>query len=256
MKLAILGLGEVGRIYASAFAAQGHEVTGYDPFPPPAAPEGTTTVATIPEAVANADAVVVFTPAGAAEAAAHEAFGHLKVGALYLDMTSAAPALMASLSAQAPQDSFVDGAILGAVISLREKTPVIVSGARSAEAAALLAPLGAKVTDVAGIPGDATSRKLCRSVAGKGLAAVCCEAMEAARAAGIEEWMRDELAGLLPGDGRAVLARYESGTRKHAARRAHEMDDVVAYLTTLGAPTTLSQATASLHHRYAEEATR
>ena len=77
--------------------------------------------------------------------------------------------------------------------------------------------------------------------------------MTAARAAGIDDWLRDQLAALLPGDGYAVIDRYESGTRKHAARRAHEMDEVVAYLSGLDVDCVLSQATAKLHHRYADE---
>ena len=65
--------------------------------------------------------------------------------------------------------------------------------------------------------------------------------------------MRDQLAALLPGDGYAVIDRYESGTRKHAARRAHEMDEVVAYLDSLGVGSEMSQAAAKLPHHYADE---
>lgn len=252
MRAAVIGLGEAGAIYASTLADAGHHVVGYDPFVEGAIP-GVGRAKSIADAVEQAAVVLVLTAAGAATIVAAEAFPGLGPGTLYVDMTSSAPDVMERLGASAPEGAFVDVAILGPVIALRSGTPLIVSGQRSAEAATLLASLGAPVTDVAGTPGDATARKLVRSVAGKGLAAVVCEAMDAARAAGFEEWMRDEVARLLPGDGRQVIDRYESGTRKHAVRRGEELDAVAAYLACLGVPADMSVAAARLHHRYAEE---
>lgn len=251
--VAIVGLGEAGAIYAAALAALGHSVTAADPVTS-AAPEGVRLVAQAQDACADAEFVLVLTGAAASAAVADACLPVLPQGALYVDMTSASPALMRELADRDPE-AFVDAAILGAVIALRERTPLIVSGRRSAQAAELLSALGARVLDVAGEPGDATGRKLVRSVAGKGLAAVVCEAMDAARAAGFGDWMRDELAALLPGDGHAVVDRYESGTRKHAARRAHEMNDVVAYLGELGVAPDMAAAAAAVHRRYGKEVT-
>lgn len=252
MRAAVIGLGEAGAIYASALAAAGYEVVGHDPFVERSIPDIGRAVS-IADAVDDAAVVVVLTAASAARTVAEQAFAHLASGALYVDMTSSAPDVMAALDALAPEGAFVDVAILGPVVASRHGTPLIVSGTRSAEAAALFASLGAPVTDVAGSPGDATARKLVRSVAGKGLAAVVCEAMDAARAAGFEPWMRDEVARLLPGDGQQVIDRYESGTRKHAVRRGEELEAVAAYLARLGVPADMSAAAARLHHRYAEE---
>lgn len=251
-RVAVIGLGEAGRIYAAALHEAGHQVIGFDPVRTEPL-TGVSLADSAAEAAGEAEVVLVFTGALASPPVARECLPALRPGALYVDLTSSAPETMAELAELAPADSFVDAAILGPVIAQRAQTPLIVSGARSAEAAELLSGLGAKVTDVAGRPGSATSHKLVRSVAGKGLAAVVCETMAAARAAGIDEWMRDQLAALLPGDGYAVIDRYESGTRKHAMRRAHEMDEVVAYLTNLGVDCEMSQATAQLHHRYADE---
>lgn len=247
--IAVIGLGEAGAVYASALHGLGHKLVGYDPVRTEPL-EGVEFTHSGAEAAGQADAVLVFTGAAAAPAVARECLPALRADALYIDMTSSAPGVMAELAGD--NEAFVDAAILGPVIALREKTPLIVSGPRSAGAAELLRELGAKVTDVGGAAGEATARKLVRSVAGKGLAAVVCEAMEAARAAGIEDWMRDELAVLLPGDGYAVIDRYESGTRKHAVRRGHEMDEVVDFLAELDVPSDMSAAAARVHHRYAE----
>lgn len=254
-RVAVLGLGEAGAIYAAGLLTAGHEVVGFDPAHP-CPPPGVESAASAAEAAQQADFVLVLTGAAAAPVVAGECLPVLKPNAIYIDLTSSAPGVMAELAAGAADGAFVDAAILGPVVFGRERTPVIVSGPRSAAAGELLAGLGAKVTDVAGRPGDATARKLIRSVAGKGLAAVVCEAMTAARAAGIADWMRDELAALLPGDGYALIERYETGSRKHAVRRAHEMDDVVAYLGELEVPSDLSRASATLLHRYADEETQ
>lgn len=251
-RIAVIGLGEAGAIYAEALGRAGHDVVGFDPVTTPTL-DGVTLAGSGAEAVASADVVLVLTSAAASPVVFDECLPALREGTLYVDMTSAAPHDMAALGDRAPEGAFVDAAILGAVIALRAATPLIVSGTRSAEAAALLAGVGAPVTDVGGRPGDATARKLVRSVAGKGFAAVVCEAMDAARVAGFGDWMRDQLAALLPGDGHAVVDRYESGTRKHAVRRAKELDEVGAYLGTLGVPSDMADAAGRVHRRYAEE---
>jgi 3-hydroxyisobutyrate dehydrogenase-like beta-hydroxyacid dehydrogenase len=95
------------------------------------------------------------------------------------------------------------------------------------------------VTVVPGPPGAAATRKLLRSVAWKGVAAVVNEALEAARAAGVEPWMRDELEALFAD---VDLDRFEQGSRKHAVRRAHELRDVSELLRELGVEPRLAEA--------------
>jgi 3-hydroxyisobutyrate dehydrogenase-like beta-hydroxyacid dehydrogenase len=106
----------------------------------------------------------------------------------------------------------------------------------------VLGPLGMPVASAGGRPGDAAQRKLLRSVAWKGIAAVAIEALAAARAAGCEEWMRGELVALLESGDAAALERMVSGSRRHAARRAHEMADVAALLRDLGVEPRVSEA--------------
>ena len=79
-------------------------------------------------------------------------------------------------------------------------------------------------------------------MAWKGVAAVALEALAAARAAGCEDWMRAELVDLLEGADADVLDRMVTGSRRHAARRAHEMDDVAALLRELGVEPRVSGA--------------
>ena len=70
MRIAVLGLGEAGSIYAAGFAATGAAVTGYDPVAGPL-PEGVTRAASAAEAVRGADLVIsLVTAAHAVEVAA------------------------------------------------------------------------------------------------------------------------------------------------------------------------------------------
>jgi 3-hydroxyisobutyrate dehydrogenase-like beta-hydroxyacid dehydrogenase len=92
--------------------------------------------------------------------------------------------------------------------------------------------------------GDAASRKLTRSIFYKGMSAAVCEAIEAARAAGVEEWLRSDIIRTFVSADESTLDRIVTGTHRHAKRRAHEMRDAVAMLDELGVPATVSTAAA------------
>jgi hypothetical protein len=76
----------------------------------------------------------------------------------------------------------------------------------------------------------------------KGIAAAAIEALSAAAAAGCEDWLREEIASVLDGADAALLERLETGSRKHAARRVHEVQDASALLRELGIEPRISGA--------------
>ncbi|QHC57773.1 DUF1932 domain-containing protein [Rathayibacter sp. VKM Ac-2760] len=254
MRTAFIGLGEAGALYAAASAAHGDTVTGYDPAAP-GTPEGVERSASLAEAVADADLVVLLTAASLSEHLAGEAAPHLKPGAVYADFTTASPGTMAAVERiiDAAGARFADVAILGPVPAKGARTETIVSGSAAADVERYLTALGADVERIDGPAGVATSRKLLRSVLMKSLAAVVVEAVTAGRAAGCEDWVREQIAQQLSGDVEAKIERYESGTRKHAVRRGHEMEAVVEYLTSLDVPSEMSEASTRSLRRLAEE---
>jgi 3-hydroxyisobutyrate dehydrogenase-like beta-hydroxyacid dehydrogenase len=83
-------------------------------------------------------------------------------------------------------------------------------------------------------PGQAAARKLLRSVFMKGLAAASIESLRAARQAGCEPWMRDEIAATLARADEQLLDRLLDGSARHAARRVGEMRDARELLAELG----------------------
>ena len=108
---------------------------------------------------------------------------------------------------------------------------------------------GIEVLD--GPAGFAASRKLLRSVFYKGMAASIVEALDAARAAGDEEWLREHIAAELAAADAATVERIAEGTRRHAVRRTAEMEAAADMLAELGVPPLMASASRALHERLA-----
>jgi len=247
LRVALIGLGEVGRTYGRALCEAGHDVHGYDAYLTDTV-DGITIAPDLPAAVRDADVVLVLTAAAASHTVADEAGPHLKAGAAYVDCTSSAPGSKAVLRNRlgGRNDIYViDVAILGPVISLGVTTPLMAAGHGAEDVADLMGPLGAPVTIVDGDPGAAMAHKLLRSVLMKGLAAVVTEAVSAGRAVGYEDWIRDQIARELSGDGQATIDRFLRGSVTHAVRRREEMQAAAAYLEDHGVDATMAHATAT-----------
>lgn len=75
----------------------------------------------------------------------------------------------------------------------------------------------------------------------KGIAVAAIESLTAAEAAGVEEWVRSDIAGVL---GESLLQRLIAGSKAHAARRVEEMHAAAAYVETLGVEPRVSTAAA------------
>jgi 3-hydroxyisobutyrate dehydrogenase-like beta-hydroxyacid dehydrogenase len=248
----VIGLGEAGATYAAALVDAGHSVTGFDPVAP-STPRGVTRAATAAAACAGADIVLVFTGAAAARSVAQECLPVLSAGSCYADFTSSSPHVMQELGQLPGTALFADVAILGPVPTQGVKTPLMVSGPGSRAVVELLSPLGADVEIADGEPGAAMAHKLLRSVLMKGMASIVVEAVAAGRAAGLEDWIRAQIARQLAGDGQAVIDRFLTGTAKHAVRRSKEMQDTASYLSDLGVPAEMTAASAAALTRMAQE---
>lgn len=242
--IAILGLGEAGRLYAAGLAGAGARVVGYDPHHRPSI-AGTTRAHALGEAVGAADAVLSLVHGEIAVDVAADALPLLPAGAVYADLNAAAPAAKAEMAARARGRGIhmADVAVLAPVPRSGHRTPLLASGDGAAPLAELLRPFGVPIEVLDGEAGDAARRKLLRSVFMKGLAGVVIETLDAAHAVGAEDWMRGQIAAELGADGDARVARLVDGTRAHAARRAHEMRDALAELEALGVPSDMTRAT-------------
>jgi hypothetical protein len=89
------------------------------------------------------------------------------------------------------------------------------------------------------------------SVIAQGMAASIVEALEAARAAGDQHWLREHIAAELAAADAATLDRIADGTRRHAVRRTAEMEAAADMLTELGVPPLMADASRAAHERLA-----
>lgn len=252
--IAVLGLGEAGGAISRDLAAAGATVRGYDPKVPAEPP----LVACTGEADAarGADLVLSVNSAHDAMDALVNGAEGVGEGAVWADLNTASPGLKAELAAAARERGvrFADVAIMAPVPGKGLRVPMLVSGEGAEDVARLLNPLGGNVTVLEGEPGSAARRKLLRSVFFKGMAAAVVEALEAARAAGLEDWLRRNIADELAAAGPATVDRLVEGSHRHAVRRTHEMEAAAAMLEELGIPPLVATASRDLLVRLAAQA--
>ncbi|WP_173922850.1 NAD(P)-dependent oxidoreductase [Agromyces sp. Marseille-P2726] len=251
--MAVLGLGEAGRIYASDLAAREVAVTASDPAAG-SAPSGVTLAPGIIEAVRDAEVVLSLVGGDAAASVLDEALTGIGSSAIYADMNTASPMKKQQLAERAAGRgvAFVDVAILAPVPRARIETPLALSGTGASRLHELLGDLGVPVVEVGTDAGAAAGLKLLRSVFMKGLAALIFESTTAARAIGADEWIADQIASELGPSGHDVVQRLLEGTPVHAVRREAEMRDALAFLESLGAAHPMTDGTIAWLHAIAE----
>ncbi len=246
MTVAVLGLGEAGRVFAQAFLQSGEDVVGFDPGQVET-PDGVTRAATAAEAVESADMVIALTTARFALSAASECREALPAGSVYLDLNAGSPTLKEKVAETLEGVAEVaDGAVIGSVRTYGAGVEVLLSGGGSVAAAEKLRNIGTRVQILEGGPGAASGRKLLRSVFMKGLGALVHEAVEAGAAAGEEEWVREQIAEALVG-GHETLHRLHSGIEIHARRRGHELADSLQLLGEHGGHWPVTRAAQERH---------
>jgi hypothetical protein len=86
----------------------------------------------------------------------------------------------------------------------------------------------------------------------KGMAAAIVEALDAACAAGHEQWLREHIAAELLAADAGTVQRVIEGTRRHAVRRAAEMEAAAGMLAELGVLPLVAEASRALHERLAQ----
>jgi len=240
-QFAVLGLGEAGHRIAADLAAAGAAVRGFDPLVPP--PPGVTGATGDADAVAGADLVISVNSAHDAVDALTQSLPACRPDAIWADFNTSAPGLKQELARVAADAvRVVDVAVMAPVPPTGLRTPLTVSGPAAAPAAALLSRYGADVQVIDGPVGLAATRKLLRSVYYKGLAAAVVEALEAARAAGLEDWLAGNIRGELEKSTAATLDRLVSGSHTHAVRRREEMAAAADLLDELGVPPRIATA--------------
>ncbi|BCY12941.1 NAD(P)-dependent oxidoreductase [Actinoplanes sp. L3-i22] len=245
MIIAVLGLGEAGRLIAADLVAAGVTVRGFDPKVAP--PPGVHPAESDADACRGARVVLSVNSAADAVDALRAALPACEPGAIWADLNTATPSLKQLLSTEAAGAvDVVDVALMSPVPGKGLCTPMTMAGAAASRLADILAGLGADVLVLDGPVGTAATRKLLRSVFYKGMAAAVVEALTAARAAGLEEWLRGNIAAELIKADAATLDRLVEGSSKHAVRRREEMAAATELLAELGVTPRIAPAARDL----------
>ncbi|MCR2824327.1 NAD(P)-dependent oxidoreductase [Microbacterium sp. zg.Y909] len=244
MRVAVIGLGEAGSIYASDLPTRGASVVGTD-VRGSLSPAGVDRAVDVPRAVRGADLVLSLVGASSAASVLAEALPAMDASSVYADMNTSGPAdkrLLASAAAERGIP-FVDVAILAPVPRARIDTPLLLSGPGIGRLRPLLARLHIPATEVGPEPGAAARLKLLRSVFMKGLAAVVVESVTAAEIFGAQDWLMDQIASELGAPDLQPVHHLIDGTRTHAVRREAEMVQAREFLDSLDAPHPMTDAT-------------
>jgi 3-hydroxyisobutyrate dehydrogenase-like beta-hydroxyacid dehydrogenase len=242
--VAVLGLGEAGSRFAADLVAAGVRVSAFDPAPVPT-PEGVVRCADPGEAVDGAEVVIALTSPADAAGVFDSTLDAMADGGVFADLTTSPPAAKAARDEVAARRgrAFVDVALMAPVPGRGVGTPALASGPGAERYAAALQPFGASVEVIGDRAGDATTRKLLRSVTMKGLAAVVIEALRAAHAAGLADWLWSDLVAEITAADEQLLVRLVEGTGVHAARRVHEMEASASMLESLGVDPLMTRST-------------
>lgn len=219
---------------------------GYDPHPDAmrSAAPGVTACHDEADAARGSDVVLSVNNSTAALHALRVGLNGTGTTTVWADLNTASPQLERDLADTAARAGvrFADVSLMAPVPGKGLHTPMLVSGDGARRYAELLTPLGATV-DVLGLPaGQAAQRKLLRSVFFKGMAAAVTEALQAADAVGLRDWMRELVATEFEHADAAFAQRLEQGSIRHAVRREEEMAAATELLTELGVPPRIAAA--------------
>ena len=252
MRIALIGVGEVGRSLAPVLAPLSET--------PPVLCEQTPTAETLELARRLGSAlepaygdwltacdVVLCCVGGTASAAVAEAVAtHGRPGQILLDLATAPPQAkrIAADRLAAGGQHYVDIAIMGAVAIGGAATPLLAAGPRDVPAVRAcsdrLIDAGLRIRWLDdGVAGDAASLKLLRSVFTKGLEALAVECLTAAEHFGVRQPLYDVLSDVDSTPLPQFLEMLVTTHLVHAGRRLAEIEQAEAQLHAAGLPVRL-----------------
>ena len=231
LHIAVLGLGEAGSIFANELAIMGITVSVWDPSPKRKLHESIRFAKSNTDAAKDADIILSVNLSSVSEVVANEVLPVLNDKKIYAEMNTSSPQQKITIEnlLQSSGVQFVDVAIMAPVPPQGIKTPFLISGNGAALLKEQLDKYDLNIKLLSNKSGDASTRKLLRSIVYKGVAAVICEAMEAGKAFELEQYIREQISTVIGGNN-ALIDRFVEGSKTHAERRIHEMEAVVQML--------------------------
>lgn len=254
-RVALIGLGEVGRTFAEDLRADGiRDISSWDTAfadsgstaSSNASELGIARAGSAPATVAGADLVVSAVTAAQGLAAAESVAAGLTPGTWFFDLNSTSPRHKqeAAAAVEAAGGRYVEAALMSPIGTRRLASPFLLGGPHAADFASAAAGFGlSDVTPVSDEIGRAAATKLCRSVIVKGLESLLTESLLAARVHGVERDVLDSLPNILPpADWEALAGYFIARSLQHGQRRSEEMEEAAATVAEAGIDPLMSLA--------------
>ena len=257
LHIALVGYGEVGKIFAAELIARGARISFFDilladeqagaAMRAHAASLGAAACDTLAAVLDGAQLAISAVTASSTLAVAEEAAKSIRPGQFFLDLNSASPTTKQTSARliDAAGGYYVEAAVMGSVPPYGIKVPIILGGHKRDELARLLAPADMRLETGVAEVGVASAVKMCRSIMIKGLEALTVECMLTARRYGVEDQVLASLDETYPGMDWQKEADYlVSRVVQHGRRRAAEMREVARTVAEVGMQPLLAAPTA------------
>ena len=266
--VALVGYGEVGRIFAAGLREAGvATIAAWDlRFVDPArcdealahAAEAGVIACDGPQALLAQRPGLVISAVTASQTLAviDDLLPHLGPDVTVLDLNSASPGTKEQAGAQvhATGARYVEAGVMTSVPPHGIRVPMLLGGPHAAALVPTLAAWGMSVRVASERLGVASATKMCRSVMIKGLEALVLESYATARRYGVEDTMIATLQETFPGiDWERQGSYFFSRVAQHGRRRAEEMREVAHTVAEAGFEPWLARAIAAKHDWMADQ---
>lgn len=266
----LIGFGEAGSILAAGLVTAGvQSVATYDikfdraDFAPDMMAKakrlGVHPAPTPQEAAAGSEIIIAAVTATSALEAARTAAGYITPAQYYLDINSDSPGTKRAAAAliEGAGGRYVDVAVMAPVPPHGIRVPMAIGGRWSRVVAERLIPFGFRIEPFDREVGFVSAMKMCRSVMIKGIEALVIEAMTAAVAYGVEDYVIPTLDEYFKGKDWRGQSEYMMGrVIEHGERRAAEMREAAKTVAEIGLDPLMTAATAARQQWVADRVPR
>ena len=254
MKIAIIGCGEVGYLYAVALIEAGYTVQLCAPRPSEkvlklVSDKNITLHREINTWLKEIDLVISCVPGSTSLSVAKEVIPFLTKNATFTDFSSSSSSgkREAASLAESNHINFIDIVIMGGVDLTGAKTPLLCAGNDTDKIVSIMKKICAPIRILENAKaGDAASLKLLRTVFMKGLSALTVECIVAAETQGVRKLLYEILSDFNNTPLCEFLDMLIRNHVTHACRQQHEIHDATTQLKFAGLPVQLLPAVEAL----------
>lgn len=207
---------------------------------------GAVLLKSIEELLTISDVVISCVTGSVAVPVAKSAAPFLSKKHLYVDVNTTSPMIKEEVAniIEKTGATFADVAMMGAVPVFLHRVPILVSGNGAVRFKECMQPFGMNITWVGDKPGQASAIKMLRSIFMKGLVALLLETLNATHRYQVDQTVLESIAETMEKNSflETVRLQVTKGV-VNAERMAHEMEEVIKTLESLGVPSTIAHAT-------------